>query len=483
MDAAARGRKNARMRLRPGLALLALAACRGAGPAPAPVLARVLAADYARDPKALPELRRLLHGAPPGLRRLCLRAAGRIGGSEAFVLLAEGLGDPDPEVVAEAAFQLGLMRGEAQRQAARGALLPLLEGRNPRVRARALEALGRLGGPEVESALLEALADPAAEVRGAAALALHRLRRRSLGAGARAPEADARAAKALLAALEHEGSRHAAWREVYALAALARVEALPALLDSAARGRARARRLFALRGLAALARTKGALDRAARARVRAVLLETLHDRDPTLAREAALALGDPSHGGRDLAPRGTPPPFDDPEVFAALEALLLHENPHVAAAAAQAIGHFGSSKVRAREALARAEASRVPTVRAAALAAGARLLGDVYTGILELHIGSGDWRIHKGVARALRHLSPRPALRLARKLVATGDTRVIFAVLDALQSFAEDREAQDLALEILAKHDPALVEEAARTLRHAQVDRTPVGEANLQHPE
>ncbi len=455
----------------PALLALPLAAsipgCRSPGPAERQreVLAAVLRAEYGRDPRSLPDLRRALRGADPWLRKRILRAIGRIGGPGSLETLAKALADPSPGVVAEAVFQLGLREGEADRPAARGALLPLTGKGEALVRARAFEALGRLAEASGFASLAAGLEDPAATVRGAAALALHRLRSRLLARGALPADFDGNLAKVLSKAWTRERSEAAAWRLVYALAPLRRPETLPILLAGAHPRHGRALRLFSLRGLAGLVRSKGrGLEAEAKARIRKAFLETLGDPDPTLVREAVLGLSDPSPQGRNRAPRTAAPPFGDGEVLRALAGLLHHRNPHVAAAAALGIGHFSSMAREARGYLAPIEASKDPTLKGAALQANARLLGDVVTGILRLHLGSKDWTVRASVAGALVFLSPRAALRLASELMADGDRRVRLAVLAILPRFPADREAQDLALEALEVRDLGLREKAASVL-------------------
>lgn len=247
------------------LALPLLLLLTGAG------LARGQAPDPALEPvRALLELedRRsadvaawtpLLRSPLSEVRRRAARGAGRVRAVALGPALRAALGDETDEAVrSELVFALGLTNDPASLDL----LLALARDERAAVRAGAVAALARHGAAVPPATLLPALADPDAEVRGAAALALARLRGRrattlATGAG-KLPALDAPTARALLAALGRlavDADPEVRWRAAYALAD-------GAALDPADGGEGRLRllerllddpapfvRLFAARGL------------------------------------------------------------------------------------------------------------------------------------------------------------------------------------------------------------------------------------------
>jgi cyclophilin family peptidyl-prolyl cis-trans isomerase/HEAT repeat protein len=195
-----------------------------------PVRAEPTLRDRARaqDYSSLPLLRDALQGGAAAERSEAAFAVGQLG----LVELPESGTEP---VVAA-----------MTRAAASEVLSPAVSDPDAGVRRAAVEALGKVGGPDVESFLLAAATDADAGVRGAAALAL--FERRFLK---RVPEYST-AAVARLTGLAGDPEAEVRWRAVYAFSRWPEPRAAKAL--AAAQGDADARaRLFAVLGLAKLA--------------------------------------------------------------------------------------------------------------------------------------------------------------------------------------------------------------------------------------
>ncbi|MFI5361322.1 MAG: peptidylprolyl isomerase [Elusimicrobiota bacterium] len=207
----------------PILALLAAASC--ALPARAAPTLRELA--RAQDAASSSVLRDALQGGDAGERSEAAFALGQLG----LVEIPEG----DTEPVA-AAFV---------RAAAARALFPAVSDAEPPVRREAVEALGKVGGPDAESFLLAAATDVDAGVRGEAALAL--FRRRYLKRVAEYTTADV----LRLTLLAADPDAEVRWRAVYAFSRWPEPRAAKAL--AAAQDDADERvRLFAVRALGKL---------------------------------------------------------------------------------------------------------------------------------------------------------------------------------------------------------------------------------------
>jgi cyclophilin family peptidyl-prolyl cis-trans isomerase/HEAT repeat protein len=111
------------------------------------------------------ELRQLLTHSSPAIRKRAALAAGRIGNEDAVSALADLFLDQNADVCAMAAFAIG----EVEAASGAGPLLTLLKSmrKPPAVRARAIEALGKIAGAlpreqdarrlELGAAILEAL--------------------------------------------------------------------------------------------------------------------------------------------------------------------------------------------------------------------------------------------------------------------------------------------------------------------------------------
>ena len=399
-------------------------------------------------------------------RARAARAIGRLGsaaGDRGVDALCSALGDHDVPVRLEAAFalgQLGLAGTAAARQRGVGALLPMLKSEvEATVRERAIEALGKLADEGQVLALLPSLHDPEAVVRAAAALAIHRLHARvTLRARSKRLVLDA-----LLAAWPAETDPRARWCLVYAIAGQREPRSLDALMSAARRAGAAIERLFGVRAIAAIVRRHD-LDKDRMIALRDLLLRALLDPDVRVATEAALALADPSPGGRDAATRGSSPNFEGELVVQGLVRASQSEHPTLRAAAVRALGHFDAQLFEPRRALSLAEGSTHSNVRAAAVEAVARMFGDANATSLRVLAGSEDWRARVAVARALRHLSPSPALDLLELLAKDRERRVRLAAILALAQHGDDARARKVAAAALRENDAAVREEAARTL-------------------
>jgi cyclophilin family peptidyl-prolyl cis-trans isomerase/HEAT repeat protein len=170
-------------------------------------------------------------------------------------ILRDALQGPDAAERPEAAFalgQLGLVEvpegdtvpavAALTRAAASEILIPAASDPDPVLRRAVVEALGKLGGPDVEPSLLAAATDFDAGVRGEAALAL--FRRRMLK---RVPEYST-ATVVRLSALAADPEPEVRWRAVYAFSRWPEPRAAKALAAAQSDPDARVR-LFAVRSL------------------------------------------------------------------------------------------------------------------------------------------------------------------------------------------------------------------------------------------
>ncbi|MDQ3604956.1 MAG: HEAT repeat domain-containing protein, partial [Gemmatimonadota bacterium] len=277
----------------------------------------------------LPRVEAIAASDNPELRRRSALAAGRIRDRRALPLLLRLLGNPDSAVAATAAFALGHLGDTA----AVPSLTPLLDleraTSSPSVAGAAALALGKARTAEGRRALLTLLAhasvvEPPSEAVAGALLAVWKFPRDSgsdtspIVRWTSAPDAELR------------------WRAVYALTRRPDPAAVSALARATEDSDWRVRSL-ALRGLAApLADSSGFGAVAARG----VLLHALEDADFRVRVNAARALGTHPH----------------PESARALTAHLSGGDPHLAIAAAEALGRLGT-----------AASTAAPTLRALAL--------------------------------------------------------------------------------------------------------------------
>jgi HEAT repeat protein len=130
------------------------------------------------DPRAGPVLVEALRDRSNSLRQAALKGIGQLGYAEGAPAVREFLTSPDPRLRRVAATTLGQLRDEESVQALAGVAA---EDISPLVRPAAVEALGRVGRPEVLPHLLALTDDTNAYVRASLAQSL-------VDAGVRKPE-------------------------------------------------------------------------------------------------------------------------------------------------------------------------------------------------------------------------------------------------------------------------------------------------------
>jgi cyclophilin family peptidyl-prolyl cis-trans isomerase/HEAT repeat protein len=257
------------------LAALLGAACRSAADDP-----RVKAADLADRRVGRPDAwDELLMRSDAATRQAAARAAGRVREVRLSGVVARAYEiETDDAVRAEQLFALGQIGDPASATL----LLAQLDVNVPELRAAAAEAVGKLNVAHTASTLVSHLLDPAAEVRGAALLALARLAgRRNATRDALDPEAQSAFLRDAQALLE-DADPAVRWKAAYALAEIdmpGRATALRHALESSDA----TTRFFALGGLARLVAEKEA--------VAADFAGSLADADPFVAAQAATGLG------------------------------------------------------------------------------------------------------------------------------------------------------------------------------------------------
>jgi len=118
-------------------------------------------------PAMRPAVHKLLRGGTAERRAAAAQAVGAMGNTEDALLLIDLLADPDPLVGMAGVTALAKLGAKAT-----GAVVPLLKSREPTIRARAAEALGRMKAVEALPVLVVQLGDPVPEVRQWAVFAL-----------------------------------------------------------------------------------------------------------------------------------------------------------------------------------------------------------------------------------------------------------------------------------------------------------------------
>lgn len=409
-------------------------------PAPADGFAHAMVPDLtalAADPEAVVRARAAL-------------AIGRVGRAAGGPVLVTALADPELTVRENAAFALGLL-------AARDAVAPLqqaLADTALTVRARAIEALGLIGAREAAPWILQAASGcgpllapiepddeawpktPEIEVCRQALYALVRLQ-------------DFAALAAV--ALDAEGRPVSSWWPVaYALQRSGDRGAIPALRTlSGSPGVYTAG--FALRGLAALQDTESA--------PRARTLLASRDADVKL-RVAALRL---------LARVGTP---DDATAIVG----VLGQEPWASPLGLEAIAALGTlARPDTFDVLLDGFGDRDPMVRAASLAAAARVNPDAFLLALSGLPRDPDWRVRAALATALGAFPAATIGAALGDLAADEDARVHGPALRALAVV----KAPDLADRLAAALEaPDFGERAAAADLLGQL-RAPGGVARL----
>jgi cyclophilin family peptidyl-prolyl cis-trans isomerase/HEAT repeat protein len=424
------------------LALVAGCAPRGPGPEQTGIEARLEdlldLEDTRSDDRAA--WSRLLAEPDPRLRGLAARGVGRVRNPALAGLLIDRLeAESAVSVREELVFALGQLRVERSRDA----LERIAAEDGPAgLRARALEALGKLGGGESARTLSAALTAREDRVVRAGALALAR----ALGRRAhREPPVTTGLAREILERLSGVARSHAA---------IARQSAAYALSEVALEGREAALvdlladhdptvRLFSVRGIA---RVDGAAAR--RLNRLSTLLE---DADPYVAASAADGLA-AAH---------------DP---AAIEALVeassgrgRPERFHVRAAAVRALGtlaHNSSEEQRITitRALVRRLSDLSATVRREALVELARVSPTDADGPVRAAASDPDPWDRAAAARAAVHLGSEERRSVVERLLADRDARVVAAALAALGDLETPPEEvlRRRALSALARTDVSI---------------------------
>jgi len=101
------------------------------------------------DPRAIPEIRKLLSDDDPRVVGAACAALGKLGDTDSAAKLLEDLDSDEPAIVAGAVEGLG----ELGASEAAPRILPLLDSREKDVRLTAIVALGKLGDPTALDAL------------------------------------------------------------------------------------------------------------------------------------------------------------------------------------------------------------------------------------------------------------------------------------------------------------------------------------------
>ncbi|MBI2900797.1 MAG: HEAT repeat domain-containing protein [Planctomycetes bacterium] len=390
--------------------LCLLAACSG------PSVRDIRVAEDRREAGASTLAHALVSSGDPETRARAALALGRIQDPNDIALLVGAAADPDPMALRAVVFALGQMAlGEdfdGNPRGADDAVAPHRSDPDPAMRRTAVEALGKLGGPRAAERLAEALRDPAAEVRGEAALGLFRLRFMPVWTK-RAKEPPPLPPIALNALVDAAGDPDAGvrWRVAYALARYGEPAAVEALKKLAADEDAWAR-LFAVR---ALGRSKAS----------------------AAADSIRLALRDPGPLVRTEAVGAA----ERLKLWDLLAAdLLADPSFHVRAALARALA---SKEAGRDELLEKLSGDPSLTVRCDALVSRVRR-GDAAAGLRAME--DPHWRMRKAAASA-------GGIEVAERAVRDPDRRVRAA---AIESFGGLSDGKSAAMIRAALEDPDL---------------------------
>ncbi|MCC7416454.1 MAG: HEAT repeat domain-containing protein [Acidobacteria bacterium] len=388
---------------------------------------------------ARPDLLRLMADAEARVRRRAALAIGRVGLSEGIGPLETTLHDADPEVRQMAAFALGLIGDRS----AVPALIGALADSAPVVQASAAEALGLVGDPAASGpigALMSgivqsgALASPPAEADDArrdtpaaafrlGAYALVRLKAWDALAGA---------------VLDEAGQpRVRGWPVAYAIQRIEDARGFAALM-TLSREPHPYTQAFAAKGLGAL-KDPAALP---------ALLPLLSSPDLMVAVEAVRALG---RIGDAAAADPLIAILDDPRA-----------DPHVRLEAMTAIGNMAGSEQAIDPVLDRL-ADPSPAMRAAALAAAARLDPANFPTILSGLDPDTHWSVRAALATVLGRLPGGTGAPRLMAMLQDRDQRVIPSVLAAIAALKLP-DAPAILLEHLSADDPVVRGAAATAL-------------------
>ena len=361
--------------------------------------------------------------------------------------LVTALGDPSARVRAAAAFAIG----ERADHATASALVTHAQDPEALVRARVVEAASRIDEVELAKLVLAALDDPAAIVRREAMLAPLRWARPKTSTlpppkGPPADEVDRLLVEHLVGGVPRTdapapSAETDALARANALFALAR-RASPRAREACLAGLASnlvIERIFAAQGLA-----KIPMELASENRLR----EALSDPDWRVVCEAAIALK--AHA--------------DPASMSALAGLMTHASAHVRRAACEALGAFKDQRENAKSVLEKARSDVSPSVRAAAIASGAKLFGDACAAELELRVMDREPLVRAGAAIGAAELSDALAVPLLLRLAQDANLRVAGLAIDGLGSHLTPAARMQL-YSVLESGDNGLRIEAVQALR------------------
>jgi cyclophilin family peptidyl-prolyl cis-trans isomerase/HEAT repeat protein len=381
--------------------LLVLASCSAPG-GPDPISR----AEDRRHPSS-PELIELLATGDAEQRVRAARAMGRIQSSAYVDALAAAVADEDRSVKLAALFalgQLGLLQDSTPPPAAFAAARAALDAADPEVIAAALEAMGKLAPEEAPATIAPFLSHVSGPVRAEAAMALFRCRFSPLWRGEtdEAPPLPGAAVTALLGTMD-DPDLLARRMKVYVFSRYAQ-QGVGAAMGQFAEDDDEWVRLFALRSI----------GRAGGTVLAGPMTSALEDPSERVRTEAVQALA-----ALDLTRRIPAEVADDPSF-------------HVRAAFATALGAAETPEsIRLLRTL---ESDDSPTVRAAAIDAVTRRLGDAYTGELVARIRGEAFPINVAAAAAARWLPPASKLEVVAVAMTDGDNRVKTAGLSALDA-------------------------------------------------
>jgi cyclophilin family peptidyl-prolyl cis-trans isomerase/HEAT repeat protein len=379
--------------------------------APAPVILRPATRTQPQivAPPQPSDLIRLLGDPEARTRRRAALAVGRVGLPAGVEPLTRVLGDEEVEVRQMAAFALGLLADAS----ARPALLKALDDPEPIVQGRAAEALGSIG----DRADADAIAGMVRRQVAAGALANIEPDDLTYPLG---PQVEAarlgvyaltklRSYEALASAvLDAQGQPVSQWWPVaYALQRIGDPRAAPVLLTLlSAPGRYTA--AFAAKGLAATKATQGAGP------LREIVTE--RRRDPAVVIEAV----------RALAALGD-------QASVSVLTKIVTDRTITGALKVEAMAALGTLiDVRGIDLLLDLVSAPVPSVRATAFTALARLEPSTFLSVLAGLDADADWTVRVAVATALGGLSGEQGVPRLTVMLQDRDGRVVPAVLNAL---------------------------------------------------
>lgn len=370
-------------------------------------------------------------------RKAVARGAGQVRDPRLEPFLGAWLArERDTNVRAEQIFALG----QIDDPAAIPILQDQLTAEEPRLRARAAGALGKLGDDSVVSALLPLLDDGDAGVRGAGLLAMVRLRGRRAAPEKPLPPALSARLRDGAVRLMDDSDEGVRWRATYALSEIDLPGRFP-LLAGAATSDEDLVRLFAVRGLG---RLSGDED----ARLAILAATVAADPDPHVAAAAGDALAGLER--REAV---------EPLLSAAVEVSGPADH-HRRQAAVRALGLLATGSdllPEVMQVLRAALDDPSPAVRMAGLAALARLAPGEASPLVEARARHDDPTTRQAAAAACQHLDTASAVPLLHELVRDSEPRVSTAALQALAAREETAtEARMEALDRLAVEDVAV---------------------------